>query len=203
MVELRFEAVFKGGVMAFKAWVRLAGGLSALVMALAGAPSVQASGVGSPPVINWTINGLFSDGGIFNGTFTYDGATDTVYNWHVTTTTPQSDPLYAPGLGSVQISDFPPGVGFSTAVDPFTTEFFQLFMPLSTPGTFSDLWGNEAAQIDLGSIAFVYIVHFVDSGTAVGVLESAIPEPATWSMMIVGFGMAGGLLRRRRRILAA
>lgn len=27
---------------------------------------------------------------------------------------------------------------------------------------------------------------------------SAIPEPATWAMMIVGFGMVGGAMRRRR-----
>ena len=31
----------------------------------------------------------------------------------------------------------------------------------------------------------------------------AAPEPATWAMMIVGFGMAGGALRRRRTALAA
>lgn len=27
---------------------------------------------------------------------------------------------------------------------------------------------------------------------------SAVPEPATWAMMIVGFGMVGGAMRRRR-----
>ena len=27
---------------------------------------------------------------------------------------------------------------------------------------------------------------------------AAVPEPATWAMMIVGFGAAGALLRRRR-----
>lgn len=32
---------------------------------------------------------------------------------------------------------------------------------------------------------------------------SAIPEPATWGLMIVGFGGIGGLLRRRRAPLAA
>lgn len=31
----------------------------------------------------------------------------------------------------------------------------------------------------------------------------AIPEPATWAMMILGFGAAGSILRRRRVILAA
>jgi hypothetical protein len=29
-------------------------------------------------------------------------------------------------------------------------------------------------------------------------VASAVPEPATWAMMIVGFGVAGGALRRRR-----
>jgi choice-of-anchor A domain-containing protein len=31
----------------------------------------------------------------------------------------------------------------------------------------------------------------------------AVPEPATWAMMILGFGLAGGMLRRRRGALAA
>ena len=31
----------------------------------------------------------------------------------------------------------------------------------------------------------------------------AVPEPATWGMMILGFGMAGGAMRRRRATVAA
>jgi hypothetical protein len=31
----------------------------------------------------------------------------------------------------------------------------------------------------------------------------AVPEPATWAMMIMGFGAAGALLRRRRAFVAA
>nr|WP_309646703.1 PEPxxWA-CTERM sorting domain-containing protein [Phenylobacterium sp.] len=31
---------------------------------------------------------------------------------------------------------------------------------------------------------------------------SAVPEPATWAMMIMGFGLAGSALRRRREVLA-
>ncbi len=34
-------------------------------------------------------------------------------------------------------------------------------------------------------------------------LVAAVPEPATWAMMILGFGTVGSLLRRRRRIAAA
>jgi hypothetical protein len=33
----------------------------------------------------------------------------------------------------------------------------------------------------------------------VGGTPGAVPEPATWAMMIAGFGVAGGALRRRRR----
>jgi hypothetical protein len=31
--------------------------------------------------------------------------------------------------------------------------------------------------------------------------EAAIPEPATWAMMILGFGVVGGALRRRRQAI--
>lgn len=33
-------------------------------------------------------------------------------------------------------------------------------------------------------------------------LSSAVPEPATWAMMIAGFGLAGAALRRRKGALA-
>ena len=34
-------------------------------------------------------------------------------------------------------------------------------------------------------------------------VDSAAPEPATWAMMILGFGVVGATLRNRRRMLAA
>lgn len=34
-------------------------------------------------------------------------------------------------------------------------------------------------------------------------LSSAVPEPATWAMMIMGFGLAGAALRRRPRLAVA
>jgi hypothetical protein len=29
-----------------------------------------------------------------------------------------------------------------------------------------------------------------------------VPEPATWAMMIIGFGAAGSMIRRRRAVVA-
>ena len=31
---------------------------------------------------------------------------------------------------------------------------------------------------------------------------AAVPEPATWAMMITGFGAAAAMMRRRRAVLA-
>ena len=51
-------------------------------------------------------------------------------------------------------------------------------------------FGNADGQIDgfkLGSVSANVV--------------SAVPEPATWGMMLVGFGATGGMLRHRRRDL--
>ena len=34
------------------------------------------------------------------------------------------------------------------------------------------------------------------------VADTAVPEPATWAMMILGFGAAGSMIRRRRLAVA-
>ncbi len=39
----------------------------------------------------------------------------------------------------------------------------------------------------------------IDNIAVTGTIPSAVPEPATWAMMITGFGLAGGAIRRRRR----
>ncbi|TAL35659.1 MAG: PEP-CTERM sorting domain-containing protein [Phenylobacterium sp.] len=37
----------------------------------------------------------------------------------------------------------------------------------------------------------------------IGGIQAAVPEPATWTMMILGFGAAGAMLRTRRRLAYA
>ncbi len=42
----------------------------------------------------------------------------------------------------------------------------------------------------------------VQAIASVAAANGAVPEPATWAMMIVGFGAIGGTLRRRQNVAA-
>lgn len=55
-------------------------------------------------------------------------------------------------------------------------------------------WGPESYYVGLDNIRFD--VRAIDNGGGV----SPVPEPATWVMMIAGFGLAGGAIRARRRL---
>jgi hypothetical protein len=81
-----------------------------------------------------------------------------------------------------------------------------------TPGTFGQLPGSlvNGALLDSGSNALVsnsnigivgrYLFNVRGGQVIDPTPTSPAPEPATWSMMISGFGIAGGALRRRRMI---
>jgi hypothetical protein len=67
-------------------------------------------------------------------------------------------------------------------------------------------WGSEDAmgesQEHTNGLAFDYGYGMQGAFEVLGDV-TAVPEPATWALMIVGFGGAGAMLRGRRRALAA
>jgi len=76
------------------------------------------------------------------------------------------------------------GLGFTVGADGLLRlEWFE---------DFNDTSVNPDAIWNSGTITFTY--------EPTGV-EAPIPEPATWAMMIGGFGLMGGSLRRRRTSL--
>jgi hypothetical protein len=82
-------------------------------------------------------------------------------------------------------------VGSPTGVSgAVTTAAFDAIMgDLEQIQIFGD-WGPNVDNVQLDNVVM---------GGATG----AVPEPATWAMMILGFGAAGTMMRRRRAALAA
>ncbi len=83
---------------------------------------------------------------------------------------------------------------------------FTLNNPYGPPGTLATDAQLQSVLASLDRLAIqadwltggdtVTLDNVVLAGPAVG----AVPEPATWAMLILGFGVVGGTLRRRRHV---
>jgi hypothetical protein len=84
--------------------------------------------------------------------------------------------------------------------NPFATFDLVTLAPISTPGGFNQFQfrGITSDTANIFGLRFGGDYILV-TGTANG-LPSAVPEPATWAMMILGFGAMGLVLRRRRNL---
>lgn len=113
--------------------------------------------------------------------------------------------------GTTQVTAFfgSPSVNFTDPPSFFGPNAFPGFASITTPGratgslTPSDLgfrFGN-AGSYNYGYVRFagsqIQTIAFQDVAN-VGILAGAVPEPATWALMILGFGAVGGAMRRRR-----
>ncbi|MFI4976348.1 MAG: PEP-CTERM sorting domain-containing protein, partial [Caulobacterales bacterium] len=58
--------------------------------------------------------------------------------------------------------------------------------------------GGGGGSYDGGTDTFATSNLFGDGSVSID-FESAVPEPAEWSLMCAGVGILGGLLRSRRR----
>ncbi len=79
----------------------------------------------------------------------------------------------------------------------------------SASGTFSLAYNPTATSITLSGFTVRYQGIYADgpdlffrddSASGVGTPNIPLPEPATWAMMITGFGLTGAALRRRRSV---
>ena len=81
----------------------------------------------------------------------------------------------------------------------------------STSGTFTLKFGSVLDKIIMSNFTVRYqginsTTYGMSGASASGVpvgVTTAVPEPATWAMMIGGFGLLGAVVRRRRRTGAA
>jgi hypothetical protein len=76
---------------------------------------------------------------------------------------------------------------------------------LSLVGTLgaNEFWGLDDTL--LGAGAYELVVNGNNTGTGslggtITITDHGVPEPATWAMMVLGFGAVGFALRRKRKL---
>lgn len=114
--------------------------------------------------------------------------------WDENNSNQQSMSISTPSLGLIR--SFAPKE--NSGQPYFGGEVFQ-FQPITTRYLTLDITGC-GRKPGSGSVDYCGLgeIIFADgSGVA------AVPEPATWALMIGGFGMAGAMLRRRQRLALA
>ncbi len=79
------------------------------------------------------------------------------------------------------------GFAYDPSDNTFWAGDFNVLNHLSTSGSL------------LGSLSLPGNFH---DGLAIGDLSGGVPEPATWAMMLIGFGGMGAVMRSRRRVTA-
>lgn len=104
------------------------------------------------------------------------------------------------------------GIGFNNTLK---FKFYTANGDISLAGV--NIWGGPGVQVGNGAQTFGTTVNYDFGNDIVNKIEFssggnsfefdklagiAVPEPATWAMMIIGFGAAGAMLRRRRTALA-
>ena len=85
-----------------------------------------------------------------------------------------------------QDTSFSPGSNLGNSIGPAQSSAqFRFYAPLRSDWQINVYRGNGSEQ-----------------ATVFGSVGGPVPEPATWALMIGGFGLAGAVLRRRRAQLA-
>lgn len=151
---------------------------------------------------------------VLSGGPEFDGAPTP--GWGVLTVNGASATVYGNGFSDIRLGNW--GVSNSDVLDRFIegdTETVYSLVSHASGGTLptfdlesgfhSDCLGVDTCGGSFfftaylrpsGSVNYYYNYGFFD-GESYNVRVLAVPEPATWAMMIVGFGLVGVTLRRR------
>jgi hypothetical protein len=94
--------------------------------------------------------------------------------------------------------DFVPGVTYTLVMTTFASSDVREFQ--SNPDGSID-FGEDTAVVDpTFTVDPAFAADWSVGGVPIAASTPGVPEPATWTMLIAGFGLAGASLRRRRAL---
>lgn len=97
---------------------------------------------------------------------------------------------------------------YSSATSDTSRLYYNPSLTAGRSGTYDTGWGEFGSYVDWAEyVDYGMLIidpqpdydYLVPGNYTVNVI-SAVPEPATWAMMIGGIGMIGGAMRRRRAV---
>ena len=152
-------------------------------------------------ILDWTIvlNGV-SGSATLNGPLSGNNSFLYFTNF-LGTTTPTALTATATDL-SFDYANYPPGRSLSAEYLFFTSGGNYLCIQQNSCA--NDLGGSDFVSIQRNTNVTETYSSAILTGVQViaSVKGGAVPEPASWALMIVGFGLAGSALRTRRRAMA-
>lgn len=162
--------------------------------------------------LTWTLtDAVFADGGLATGSFVWDADTQTLGDYAFSTSGGDTDVFSPAAYTNANAGE--PAIYSRNTFNGVDIRLY-IFSIQSAPNDFRNLYisvtkdltnAGGKVSLDLTSayaagecfycnpyrpFASGYLV--ADGGAG------AVPEPATWAVMLVGFGALGGALRRRR-----
>lgn len=135
---------------------------------------------GDPGLFEIRIPFAYTPGSAFNLTFRYRSTTDGQLN-----------------TGSALFA----GQAFTVSSNTAKFQEFSRTFTLDSPGLSTLAFQNLASDTDNSGLGIDRVVLSLAVPGGPGGPGGAIPEPATWAMLVLGFGVLGGAMRGRPRLL--
>ncbi len=150
--------------------------------------------------LNGGVGGLYGAVGTWNGTSAFGtgfGSPTLLYKTADVASTGAADYTFSPNINVTAGSRYVAYLSvFGVSSVNATTS-----MPLGTSPTGIEyfVWNNDTNPD--GNASWNYFADFGDAKFSA--TFGAVPEPASWAMLIAGFGLTGAAMRRRRVVVAA
>jgi hypothetical protein len=174
----------------------------AIILAASLATLASAIPANAATTLAWTLSGVtFDDGGTATGTFTTNATNGRLLSYNLFTTAGSSlGAFHYDATTSVKYANNRVGNNSFLVRNIQTGRYINLSFvnPLTSGGV---------DAIDIGPNSYecnnCTPVRYVATGFATTSVTTPVPEPLSWALMVVGFGLVGVAARRRMTALPA